>query len=140
MSEQETREEISKALDDIGAPYGETLSDRIRARGAAYARGSHSAMADIAFARKERDDALAALDKMTTRATGEEQRATRSTAEINAVRDALNDANIPYADTPAKRITIGMAAVAVHWRRPLRLDEVARMAPTPEVKRREGRA
>ena len=35
---------------------------------------------------------------------------------------------------------LGMAAVAVHWRRPLRLDEVARMAPTPEVKRREGRA
>jgi hypothetical protein len=29
--------------------------------------------------------------------------------------------------------------VAVHWRRPLRIDEVARMAPTAEVKARPGR-
>jgi hypothetical protein len=29
---------------------------------------------------------------------------------------------------------------AIHWRRPLRLDEINRMAPTPEVKARPGRA
>jgi hypothetical protein len=34
---------------------------------------------------------------------------------------------------------LGEAAIAVHWRKPLRADEVARMAPTPEVKAREGR-
>ena len=30
--------------------------------------------------------------------------------------------------------------ISVNWRKPLRVDEVARMAPTPEVKAREGRA
>ena len=35
---------------------------------------------------------------------------------------------------------LGMLASAVHYRRPLRIDEIARMAPTPEVKNREGRA
>lgn len=34
---------------------------------------------------------------------------------------------------------LGMAVSAVHYRRPLRIDEIARMAPTPEVKAREGR-
>lgn len=34
---------------------------------------------------------------------------------------------------------LGFASIAVHWRKPLRVDEVARMAPTPEVKAREGR-
>lgn len=33
----------------------------------------------------------------------------------------------------------GLLAVAVHYRRPLRIDEIARMAPTPDVKAREGR-
>ena len=28
---------------------------------------------------------------------------------------------------------------AVHWRRPLRIDEVNRMAPTPDVVERPGR-
>jgi hypothetical protein len=35
---------------------------------------------------------------------------------------------------------LGMNAFAVHWRRPLSLGEVARMAPTPEVRARPGRA
>lgn len=30
-------------------------------------------------------------------------------------------------------------AVSVHWRKPLRIDEVARMAPTQEVRERPGR-
>jgi hypothetical protein len=34
----------------------------------------------------------------------------------------------------------GMLAIAVHYRRPLRLDEVSRMAATPEVRSRPGRA
>jgi hypothetical protein len=34
---------------------------------------------------------------------------------------------------------LGFSPHAVHWRKPLRVDEVARMAPTPEVKAREGR-
>lgn len=34
----------------------------------------------------------------------------------------------------------GLAAIAVHYRRPLRVDEVNRLAPTPEVVARPGRA
>jgi hypothetical protein len=33
----------------------------------------------------------------------------------------------------------GMRAYAVHYRRPLRIDEIARMAPTTEVRERPGR-
>ena len=33
----------------------------------------------------------------------------------------------------------GMRACVVHYRRPLRIDEIARMAPTPEVLARPGR-
>ena len=35
---------------------------------------------------------------------------------------------------------LGERAISVHWRKPLRIDEVAQMAPTPEVKDRPGRA
>ena len=35
--------------------------------------------------------------------------------------------------------TIGERAVAVHYRRPLRIDEVARMAQTSEVRERQRR-
>lgn len=35
---------------------------------------------------------------------------------------------------------LGARAVSVHWRKPLRIDEVAQMAPTPEVRDRPGRA
>ena len=31
-------------------------------------------------------------------------------------------------------------AVAAHWRKPLRIDEVNQMAPTAEVRERQGRA
>jgi len=34
---------------------------------------------------------------------------------------------------------MGMLACAVHYRRPLRIDEIVRMAPTPEVRARAGR-
>lgn len=35
---------------------------------------------------------------------------------------------------------IGARAVAVHWRKPLSISEVNRLAPTPEVRARQGRA
>lgn len=31
------------------------------------------------------------------------------------------------------------SAVAAHWRKPLRIDEINQMAPTSEVRQREGR-
>lgn len=34
----------------------------------------------------------------------------------------------------------GRVSVAAHWRKPLRIDEVAQMAKTPDVRAREGRA
>ncbi len=34
---------------------------------------------------------------------------------------------------------LGTRAVSVHWRKPLRLDEVPRMTETPEVRSRPGR-
>lgn len=39
----------------------------------------------------------------------------------------------------AEKLIGEMGNVAVHWRKPLRLDEVNRMAPTPEVLQRKGR-
>jgi hypothetical protein len=41
--------------------------------------------------------------------------------------------------TEERSAEIGERAIAVHWRKPLSVEEVARMAPTPEVKAREGR-
>jgi hypothetical protein len=38
------------------------------------------------------------------------------------------------------RDVLGANAVAVHWRKPLRVDEVNMMAPTPEVRERPGRS
>lgn len=35
---------------------------------------------------------------------------------------------------------LGERAVSVHWRKPLRVDEVVQMAPTEEVRTRQGRA
>ena len=34
---------------------------------------------------------------------------------------------------------VGPAAIAVHWRKPLRIDEVNLLAPTAEVRERPGR-
>jgi hypothetical protein len=34
---------------------------------------------------------------------------------------------------------LGERAVSVHWRKPLRIDETAQMAPTQEVRDRPGR-
>lgn len=35
---------------------------------------------------------------------------------------------------------LGERAVSVHWRRPLRIDEMAQMAPNVDVRQRMGRA
>jgi len=35
--------------------------------------------------------------------------------------------------------TLGAAAKAVHWRKPLAIPEINQMAPTPEVRARQGR-
>lgn len=35
---------------------------------------------------------------------------------------------------------LGERAISVHWRKPLRIDEVSQMAPTREVMDRPGRA
>lgn len=43
-----------------------------------------------------------------------------------------------FADDMAGEL--GARAIAVHWRKPLRIDEVNRLAPTAEVIRRPGRA
>jgi hypothetical protein len=37
------------------------------------------------------------------------------------------------------RTDSGRTTIAAHWRKPLRVDEVARMAPTPEVLERKAR-
>jgi len=42
-------------------------------------------------------------------------------------------------DVNELQAALGASPVAVHWRKPLRIDEVARMAQTPEVRAREGR-
>jgi hypothetical protein len=34
---------------------------------------------------------------------------------------------------------VGERAIAVHWRKPLRIDEINQLAPTPEVRERRGR-
>jgi hypothetical protein len=34
---------------------------------------------------------------------------------------------------------LGAMASAVHWRKPLTISEINRLAPTPEVRQRQGR-
>jgi hypothetical protein len=34
---------------------------------------------------------------------------------------------------------LGLPAIAVHWRKPLRVDEINRLSPTAEVRERQGR-
>lgn len=45
----------------------------------------------------------------------------------------------PYVEEDMSAV-IGLRAVSVHWRKPLRVDEIAQLAPTPEVRSRPGRA
>ena len=64
--------------------------------------------------------------------------------KIEAIRDRImtmcgtEEALIPvnYREIAAE---VGIAPRTMQWRKPLRLDEVARMAPTPEVRERRGR-
>jgi hypothetical protein len=47
----------------------------------------------------------------------------------------------PYAseNLAALAAATGITPASMQWRKPLRIDEVARMAPTPEVRERRGR-
>ncbi len=45
----------------------------------------------------------------------------------------------PLYESGADEFPPGHLQVTRQWRKPLRIDEVARMAPTPEVKERKGR-
>jgi hypothetical protein len=59
-------------------------------------------------------------------------RATRR--KIEAVRDKI----LGRIGTNEKLIE-EQGIIAPHWRKPLSITEINRMAPTPEVRRREGR-
>jgi hypothetical protein len=64
--------------------------------------------------------------------------------KAEAIRDkVMRDAGTDepwFMDDPREiAASIGVASRAVHWRKPLSLEEMTRMAPTPEVKAREGR-
>ena len=44
-----------------------------------------------------------------------------------------------FEDASEFQFDTGRVSVATHWRKPLRIDEVSRMADTPEVQARPGR-
>lgn len=46
----------------------------------------------------------------------------------------------PLIEETAPQAVFNRPIVAVSWRKPLRIDEVNQLAPTPEVKQRPGRA
>lgn len=52
------------------------------------------------------------------------------------MRELGTDEDYIFEDMTA---VIGDRAISVHWRKPLRIDEIARMAPTSEVVSRPGR-
>lgn len=62
--------------------------------------------------------------------------------KAEAIRDRIMSGigtDEPYVEESMADL-LGERAVSLHWRRPLRIDEVAQMAPTDEVKKRPGRA
>jgi hypothetical protein len=62
--------------------------------------------------------------------------------KVEAARDAIFrgiGTNEPlYEENMVNQV--GERAVSVNWRKPLRIEEVNRLAPTPEVRQRPGRA
>jgi hypothetical protein len=63
--------------------------------------------------------------------------------KIEAIRDRImamcgTSEPLVLVLAPAEMPT-GHVAVTMQWRKPLTLEEVARMAPTPEVRERRGR-
>jgi hypothetical protein len=62
--------------------------------------------------------------------------------KIEAVRDrifALCGSPEPLIDVGNAEFPPGFQRVTMQWRKPLSIEEVARMAPTPEVRERKGR-
>ena len=62
--------------------------------------------------------------------------------KAEAIRDRIMrgvGTDEPYVQDDMTGV-LGERAVSVHWRRPLRIDEVSQMASTEEVKTRPGRA
>lgn len=61
--------------------------------------------------------------------------------KAEAVRDRIMwglGTDEPYIVEEMSNV-LGLRAISVHWRKPLRLDEVPLMAPTEEVRARPGR-
>ena len=61
---------------------------------------------------------------------------------IEAVRDRIFDrcgTREPLFEVGPDAHPIGYSPVTRQWRKPLSIEEVARMAPTPEVRERKGR-
>lgn len=52
--------------------------------------------------------------------------------------EAMRDKIMRGVGTDEAWVT-SIGALAMHWRKPLRIDEVAQMAPTPAVLARKGR-
>jgi hypothetical protein len=62
--------------------------------------------------------------------------------QIEAVRDRILmrlGTNEPMIEESAAML-YGERAISIAWRKPLSIEEINRMAPTPEVKARPGRA
>lgn len=62
--------------------------------------------------------------------------------KIEAARDAIFQeigTDEPLYEEDMRQV-FGDRAITVNWRKPLRIDEVNRLAPTPDVRARPGRA
>lgn len=64
--------------------------------------------------------------------------------KMEALRDRIMHGvgtDEPWIQDPHEfQAETGRTPIAVHWRKPLKITEAARMAPIPEVRQRPGRA
>lgn len=63
---------------------------------------------------------------------------------LEALRDQVmfhTGTDEPWVTDPAEEVEAetGRPLVAMHWRKPLSIEEITQMAPTPEVRERKGR-
>jgi hypothetical protein len=64
------------------------------------------------------------------------------TREIEAIRDrifAMCGSPEPMIEADAREFPALNRRVTMQWRKPLSIEEVAQLAPTPEVRERKGR-
>lgn len=62
--------------------------------------------------------------------------------KMEALRDRITHGigtNEPWFLDDEFMAEYGRSAIAAHWRKPLRVDEISQMAPTDEVRARQGR-